>query len=171
MMTQGMIRLSFFRMCSSWGSLLNCWLRLPLLFSLCTSCWDSPVSQVWEKPTRVPSLPLNHGTMAVLLVLWGGFFDPFSILLAGVASLKGLWLLAEVGKQAGRKRCFPEQEGEAHWHSTSGLSFSWCWRRIRDTIFRKSKLKCKCDVWRGQHNIWTWTQSWALFSVCPHILS
>lgn len=129
----------------------------------------------WAKSRKglqgTPSLPLNHGTVAVLLVLRGGFFDPFSILLAGVASLKGLRLLAEVGEQAGRKCCFPEQEGEAHWHSTSELSFTWCWRRVRDTICGKSKLKCKCDVWKGQHNIWTWTQSWALFSVCPHILS
>lgn len=50
-------------------------------------------------PRGVPPLLPNQHAVAVLLGFWGAFFDPFTILLAGLASLKGLCLLAEVGEQ------------------------------------------------------------------------
>jgi hypothetical protein len=56
--------------------------------------------------------------------------------------------------------CFPEWEGEAHWHSSSQPSFCWCLRDIRGTICGKSKSKWECYLGRTtQYSIWSWAQS------------
>lgn len=92
-----------------------------------------------------------------------GVCDPLHHSFCWSSLFEGLPAAAKSGKEA-------RGEEEAHWHSISALSFSCCWRRIRDTICRKSRLKGKCDVWGGQHTMWSWAQSSALFFVCPKIL-